>query len=392
MTPLLLHAAAGIEGGPAGSPLYAVLPEHVPGLVAAALVPVGAWCIRRRAVGGGPWTTALVGGYRGLPAPHRFLLWLLVVTAAVHAGLVVGEAPPLAALFLADAVALLVVAGLLLLGKRWRWPARLVLTGSILAYVVAVVAGEPPDQVGLATKLVELAALSVALSPERNGRLRRLAASIVTVALVVVSGMAAWVGAFTAAEAGGGHHGRFAAPGTVIASAPDRPPTASEQAAADRLYGAVVDSLARYADPAVAAADGYQVEGLAGSSFHAPNAAYASDGRVLDPARPEQLVYAETGRGAVLLGAVFEMPAIGEHGPAIGGPLTVWHAHEDVCFSLVPPALSGLVSPFGGCPVGSIAVPISSEMIHVWVVPGAPTRFGDLDEEWLQAYLESRTT
>ena len=85
---------------------------------------------------------------------------------------------------------------------------------------------------------------------------------------------------------------------------------------------------------------------------------------------------------------MFEMEAIGEPGPAIAGPLTVWHAHDHVCFSLTPPALAGLTSPFGVCPMGSITMPVTNEMIHLWTVPGAPERIGHIEDEWLDAYLE----
>jgi hypothetical protein len=65
-----------------------------------------------------------------------------------------------------------------------------------------------------------------------------------------------------------------------------------------------------------------------------------------------------------------------------------WHRHEQVCFSVIPAGLAGLVDPQGLCPVGSLAVPITNSMMHVWLVPGAPSRFGDLDEAWKQRYLE----
>jgi hypothetical protein len=111
---------------------------------------------------------------------------------------------------------------------------------------------------------------------------------------------------------------------------------------------------------------------------------------VFDPAHPESLVYAVAPNGRpVLMGAVFQMPGLGEAGPMIGGPLTVWHGHQDVCISLTPPALSGLLSPLGTCPVGSILLPRTSQMIHVWIVPGAPEPFGDLDADWKRAYLAS---
>jgi hypothetical protein len=164
-------------------------------------------------------------------------------------------------------------------------------------------------------------------------------------------------------------------------------------AAASQLVAATRISLARYADPTVAAADGYKVEGLAGLDFHASNPAYEHDGRILDPARPETLVYAVAPDGRpVLLGAMFQMPEIHEPGPTVGGPLTVWHAHEHVCFSLTPPALAGLLDPLGMCPLGSFDLPLTAQMMHVWIVPGAPTQFGDLDDSWKRAYLQAVAT
>ena len=76
-------------------------------------------------------------------------------------------------------------------------------------------------------------------------------------------------------------------------------------------------------------------------------------------------------------------------GTLIGSAALLWHAHERVCFSLVPPTLSGLVSPYGDCPVGSITIPVTGQMIHLWVVPGVPTRWRNLDGKWLSRYLAS---
>jgi hypothetical protein len=65
----------------------------------------------------------------------------------------------------------------------------------------------------------------------------------------------------------------------------------------------------------------------------------------------------------------------------------VWHGHEQVCLGLLPTGLTGLASPFGGCPVGSIDLARTPEMIHVWTAPGAPIRWGDLDDAWRSAYV-----
>jgi hypothetical protein len=184
------------------------------------------------------------------------------------------------------------------------------------------------------------------------------------------------------------HAGGVAAPGTWLPPVVAREPTSAESTAAEGLLIATRAATERYADPKIAAAAGYHVDGMRGIDFHANNPSFEHDGRVLDPERPETLVYAVAPDGRpVLLGALFVMPDAGTPGPAIGGPLTVWHAHEDICFSLLPLALTGVLSPLGTCPIGSFTMPVTAEMMHVWTVPGAPTPFGDLDEQWKRAYL-----
>ncbi len=386
----LLHHAVRVDAASeVGSPMYAITSEHAVALAAAALVPLAALWVRRRARRGVPWASSMVVRYRVLASADRFVAWLLAISSAIHLGLVVGHEPSfLSILFVLDAAALLAVAWLMLVGRRWRLPAAVALAGSVLAYAAASFGGSAPDQVGLATKLVELAALAVVLTPRSRRRLARLGGSAAIVVLVLVTGISAWAGAFTA-TGGDGDHGAAPPPGTIVRTGSERAPTPEELAAADRFYAEAVAGLARYADPDVAAVDGYQTEGIVGTDFHAANPAFAADGRVFDPPRPETLVFAATASGPVLLGAVYEMPSVGEMGPAIGGPHTMWHAHENVCISLTPPALTGLQSPFGLCPVGSITIPVTPEMIHVWVAPGAPQRFGDLDPAWLAAYLET---
>ncbi len=366
-----------------GSPMYDVLPEHGVAVAAVALL-FGAVLLARRL----SWAGALRSGYARLPSRLRFTAWLIATSGAIHLGLVVGHEPYfLSGLWLVGGVAMLAVTRRLLLGRRWRRWAALVLLGSILGYAVSSVAGEPPDQVGLATKLVELTALGMVLTAPRERRWRRLAASTATVSLIVVTGLAAWIGAFVSGD--GGHHlGEVPAPGVLLPGGEDREPTARERYLAARLHAETSAGIARFADPAVAAAAGYDVGNIVGTDHHATNPAYQEDGHILDPARPETLVYAAGDRGPVLIGAMFEMPDIGQRGPTVGGPLTVWHAHDHVCFSLTPPALAGLTSPWGTCPVGSITVPVTGEMIHVWTLPGVEEPFGDLDDEWLRAYLD----
>jgi hypothetical protein len=126
-----------------------------------------------------------------------------------------------------------------------------------------------------------------------------------------------------------------------------------------------------------------------GPQRHLRNKANQRDGRILDPARPELLVYGVDGQRQVLLGVVYQMEKAGEPGPAVGGQLTNWHAHN-VCVAVTPPGF-GLVSPFGGCPLGAVAVTIP-EMMHVWVVdnPGGPFA-ENLDDDWVRALLAEST-
>ncbi|MCH7584752.1 MAG: hypothetical protein IH941_06290 [Acidobacteria bacterium] len=391
MTTLFAHGEEIIQRGGGdylGSPMYSVIAEHSAAILAVFTVVVGAWIVRRLAPSRDRFARWL-DSYRALGVLDRMLFWLLATSGAVHAGLALGHEPSgYTSLYVVDAALLWFVTRRLLLGGRWRRWAGLTLVGSLMGYAVAGMAGEPPDQVGLATKLVELAALAIVLTPRQDRRLRRALASTAVVTLTIVVGIGAWAGAFQSGD--GGHHlGATPTPGVLLPNGEDRDPTAHETREAESLYQEVVAGVARYRDPALASAAGYNLEGIYGLEFHASNAAFQADGRILDPERPETLIWAVSDGGPVLVGALFEMSTIGDAGPAPGGPLTVWHAHDHVCFSLTPPALAGLVSPFGGCPLGSISVARTAEMIHVWTLPGVEEPFGDIDQEWLAAYLSA---
>ena len=374
-----------------GNPLYQISPEHVAGLIALGALPIAWWFFRRR-------------GVPALAPIEWLLVALLGASAAIHAGLaIVGDHGfVLAVLFAVDALLLAFVARRVLRRSPVGRLGIAVLVGSIVAYWGSALSGEAPDQVGLATKLCEILALVIvirpALPPRSGWRIARsFGRGLAVVLLVVGTGATSWIGAFRSSaadpEALSGHHvhgGAVAPPGMVMPAAPDREATPAERAAANDLILAARKALARYADISVAAADGYNVTGIHGIDFHAQNPANENDGRILDVAHPETLVYAVAPNGQpVLMGAMFLMPRIGEPGPAIGGPLTVWHAHQNICFSLAPPGIAGLLSPLGGCPIGTIDMALTAEMIHIWIVPGAPEPFGDLDDAWKRAYLSS---
>jgi hypothetical protein len=213
-----------------------------------------------------------------------------------------------------------------------------------------------------------------------------------------------WVGTFaahnhaeaitlTAAEPGrtGSHQhghefGARAQAGLIVRPASGAAPTPEEVDAANRLLQTTRAASARFADYNAALAAGYRVDGPSGGPVrHLTNKAYQDDGRVLDPERPEQLVFAVEGQRKLLLGVVYQMERAGEPRPAIGGPITAWHAHN-ICLALTPPGF-GIVSPFGSCPIGAVAL-TSVEMMHVWVVDNPAGPFAqDIDHAWVRKLL-----
>jgi hypothetical protein len=173
------------------------------------------------------------------------------------------------------------------------------------------------------------------------------------------------------AEAGGHAHGPTA--GGAHAHEAGGEPTADERAAAERLLADTRAGSARFAELAVAEAEGYrkvQVPGMALPEHwpaHYVNAAYVRDGRVLDPSHPETLVYVKLRDGrTVLLGAMYLAP--GGEAPSVGGPLTAWHAHPGACFG--PEATVGFVGRDGRCPAGMVEPARQPEMLHVWFYCG----------------------
>jgi len=156
--------------------------------------------------------------------------------------------------------------------------------------------------------------------------------------------------------------------------------TASDEqrAAAEALWKASMANAQRWRDPRAAAAAGFRFKddqagpGRRVRFLHVPNPAWRADGRVLDPARPETLVY-WTGPGDRLtLVGVMYTAAKGSHGPTVGGPITRWHDHE----SCRDPATGAkLGQPADGvCPAGQV-YRRSGEMMHVWFTDDLATAF-----------------
>jgi len=297
----------------------------------------------------------------------------LLLTGVIHLGLVpdhLTEQPGLAPWFVLDGV-VFVVLGLATL-RPSKWPRALaaaLLVATIAAYVGVVASGrEAVEDLGVATKLIELLALGLILWPKRiRFGWRAVAATATLFAAIIASGAVTWA-ATLRPEAGGGAHGK------VILRA--GPPTDEQRVAAAKLLEDTRVGIERYSDVHVALADGYRASQPAGGpTAHYNNPAYEKAGRIVDTNRPEALVYANTPRGQLLLGAMYMLPR-NTQPPDIGGSLTEWHTHSNVCF-LLPFGIDGLQSPYGTCSVGALNAPLPP-MLHVWTVanPGGP--FGDL--------------
>jgi hypothetical protein len=108
--------------------------------------------------------------------------------------------------------------------------------------------------------------------------------------------------------------------------------TADERRAADELLASVRSALAPYADVDAAVAAGYEAPRRPrGPTVHYVDRSVAQEGLVLDPARPNGLVYGTGPAGEpVLLGAFFVAPP-GTPAPSPAGDLVVWHSHAPSC-------------------------------------------------------------
>jgi hypothetical protein len=146
-------------------------------------------------------------------------------------------------------------------------------------------------------------------------------------------------------------------------------PSAAQVEAADHLITTTTLALLRFTDPQTAVDAGYRPLGFEPNGVHHYiNNAYRSDGRTLDPAYPESILYGRTAEGGLFpIGAMFMMDATGQPGPRVGGCLTPWHTHGP------PFAPSGQES---------------AEMMHVWTVPVPGGAFAEhVEGEYARLYL-----
>ncbi|MEO6628167.1 MAG: hypothetical protein ABIP03_06305 [Aquihabitans sp.] len=157
--------------------------------------------------------------------------------------------------------------------------------------------------------------------------------------------------------------------------------TPAEQDRAEKLIAITLDRLPQFADYNVAEKAGFSSigDGFTGHE-HFINWNYIDDDHTLDPDHPESLVYVPQNDGTKkLVSAMFMLDAgtTLDDVPDLGGPLTQWHIHDNLCFTDDPvsPRISGITSVGGTCRAPAVKfTPVP--MIHVWITkhPCGPFR------------------
>ena len=173
----------------------------------------------------------------------------------------------------------------------------------------------------------------------------------------------------------------IATDGIDLAGTPGVTPT--EQTRAQNLIRDTITDLRRFETPAEAYAAGYRSigDGATGDE-HYVNWAYVNDGHILDPQRPESIVYEYRNGAQRAVAAMYMLPfgSTFANVPDVGGPLTQWHVHQDLCLTNNPQQkiVAGLTSLNGGCPPGTSKAG-DTPMLHVWTVPNPCGPFAALE-------------
>src|SRR5580693_4315885 len=155
------------------------------------------------------------------------------------------------------------------------------------------------------------------------------------------------------------------------------PPTAMQVQAAAKLIKETDASLVRFENVKNAIAAGFTYRLATNGEEHllysGGNPAYQG----LNPKDPSSLVYAINvkGHAPILLGAMYLMGQ--GNGPQVGGGLTRWHSHLEVCRGGRIIIAGFNLALRGRCDPSTWTDTYTTQMLHVWVVPYPGGVFSD---------------
>lgn len=162
--------------------------------------------------------------------------------------------------------------------------------------------------------------------------------------------------------------------------------TPEEQRRAEMLIYETRETLPRFATPEIATELGFtSIRDEATGVEHYINWTYINDEYELDPNYPESLVFAVEPDGSrrlvsamYMLGDEYSLDTI----PNVGGALTQWHIHDNLCFDRDPiehgsTRVVGITSSEGTCRFGMKLRP--NPMLHVWLEPQVCGPFAALE-------------
>jgi hypothetical protein len=156
--------------------------------------------------------------------------------------------------------------------------------------------------------------------------------------------------------------------------------TPTQQAAAEDLVSRTLYYLPHFADFRVAESEGwFSIGDGATGHEHFINPSKFSDGTILDPTVPEAIVYFNENGVRTLGGAMYmlETGTTLDDVPELGGPLTQWHIHDNLCFTQSG-RVAGLRAPGGPCQPPLVKGG-ETPMIHVWVTSNKCGPFAALE-------------
>jgi hypothetical protein len=165
--------------------------------------------------------------------------------------------------------------------------------------------------------------------------------------------------------------------------------TPEQRAAADKLLQDTKTGFWQWTDEQRVHEAGFRSigDGITGTE-HLVNWNWINDDVVLDPDHPESLVFNVSRDGKRTLAAAMYMAPAGtpdDEVPDVGGPITQWHIHNNLCYSpaqMVDGApqrgVVGLTNDDGTCDRGEPLSP-HAPMLHVWVVEHECGPFSSLE-------------